>query len=148
MAETPITLDATKVFASINGQKQNSILGSSSGIGAFEAGILVYQDTSVSPNVVVPAVSNDGSAKATIAGMLLTGGVAGQPCIFVALDPALTVSSTAQLAKGSVYGLSATLGKMCLASDIVSAEYVSITGVAIDTNTIKFSPTMSNITRA
>lgn len=99
------------------------------------AGQLVYIDTAAS-NVLKLADANASSATAIIAGLAIDNASLGQPCIIMlAGDIDLGVTLTV----AGIYILSATAGGICPSTDLASASYLSILGVATAADNLKFS---------
>lgn len=91
------------------------------------AGQVVYKDTANSN--VLKLAQHDGTAlEATVAGIALNGGAAGQVIRYVTKDPELTLGAT--MAVGDIVLLGSVAGGMTIdAGDLASGEYKVILGI-------------------
>lgn len=129
MADLSVT--ATSVVAvESEVTKQEYIFGET-----VTAGQSVYVDTA-NNNVIKKAQADGTALEATVRGIALNGGAAGQPGV-VAVGGKLNPGAT--VAVGEVYILSATAGGICPAADLTSSSYCSIIGVGTDTDEITLS---------
>jgi hypothetical protein len=107
------------------------------------AGEVLYLDTTASPNVLRLAIATGTLLQATVFGIALTGGSAGQPCIVDTSDSALTIGSATVTAGATVY-LGATAGQMTVTlADLTTGNYIAQIGQITGTTTVmNFSVTV------
>lgn len=111
-----ITLTGSAVLKSDSADAVEGIAGAT-----IQQGNYLYKDAADNKLKLADATS---AAKAAVVGMAITGASDGQPVKYVAAGD-MTVDNTAV---GAVYVISATAGKMCLVSDLVSGNFVTIVG--------------------
>lgn len=109
------------------------------------AGQLVYQDTADSNKMKLSDAQTATAAARTVYGLTLNGASNGQP---VKILRSGTVTIGATVATGQVYAMSAAAGMICPYGDIVSTDYVSVVGVAINTTQIYVNVTNSGVPKA
>lgn len=135
-----ISITGTSVVAADGAvSKQEYIAGAT-----IVAGEWVYVDTANS-NVLKLAQADGTALEATVKGMALNGGVAGQP-VLVAVSGDVAVGSV--LTTAAVYVLSATAGKMDPVADHASSSYMSICGVGTSATNFHFSIYNSGVEKA
>ena len=135
-----ISITSTDVIAADGAvAKQEFIAGAT-----IAAGDWVYIDTANS-NVLKLAQADGTVLEATVFGMALNGGVAGQP-ILVAISGDVAVGAV--LAVAMTYILSATAGKMDPVADLASSSYLSIVGFGTTTSNFRFHIKNSGIEKA
>jgi len=110
------------------------------------AGQTAYIQTAGAIPVVGKAKCNDASATIrAFAGIMQTGGGAGQYGIMVTSDPALVLGA-ATLTKGTTYILSGTTaGGIAPDSDNTTGWYKTTLGIATSATTLKFDPLASGV---
>ncbi len=99
------------------------------------AGQVVYKKAS--DGLFWLADADDTSATATVAGIAMNGGAAGQPAeiaIGRTIDPGFTVTV------GEIYVLSGTPGGIAPVADLASGDYVSIIGIGITASSLSLEP--------
>lgn len=136
MADIPIT--GTNVKLTSSGTPTPIQLGET-----MVAGDIFY----LSGGKAYLATSTDTSAKATAAGMLLSGGTADQWVTYARSGDTLTISG-ATFTVGAMYVLSATNGKFAPYADLLSTEYVSIIGVPSATTVLKLTINNTGVAKA
>lgn len=82
------------------------------------------------------ADNNVDAATASIGGIALNGGAAGQPAV-VLQNGDVTIGAT--VAVGSTYVVSATAGGICPIADLASTNFVSYVGYAISTTVLRLN---------
>lgn len=108
---------------------------------AFDAGDVVYLDAT---SQTWFKALNDTEAHAAARGLALgTAEAAGQR-VGIQQRRSITVGS-ASIVVGEVYVVSSTAGKMCPASDLTTAQWVTIVGVGESATTIYLCPTITEI---
>jgi hypothetical protein len=126
MADTPINVTAANVKAGDVAQTQLGIAGTT-----ITAGQLVYKKTSdgrfYPTDVDVTAVAANPEID-NLFGVALNGASAGQP--LTVIKSGEYYHGGAGVTAGAVYAASATAGGFCLASGLVSTDYLSILGYA------------------
>lgn len=90
---------------------------------SISQGMFIYRDVT---DGKLKLADNSTAAKAAVVGMSITAAAANQPLKYITLGD-VTVDN---VAIGEVYVLSATPGKMCLRSDLISTNFTTILGGA------------------
>lgn len=125
MADLSIT--AASVLASSTALRSTGVAGAT-----ITQGDVLYRDGS-DANKLKLADADSSAATATVVGIALNAGAAGQPITYATYDPTFTPGAT--LAVGEVYTLSATPGGICPVGDLGSGDYTSTLIVATTTST-------------
>jgi hypothetical protein len=134
MADISITASALVASTSALAKRRRCILGAT-----LIPGDIIYLDTGAS--YVAKAADNNGASSLirTPVGMLLTGGVAGQPAEYIPLDDDLTIG-THGIAVNTVVVLADTAGKMMPIADLdTQGMYGRILGMVKSATKISFS---------
>jgi hypothetical protein len=108
------------------------------------AGQAVYVDTA-NDNVLKLAQADGTALEATVKGIALCGASAGQPCIIATSGD---IDIGASLTVATVYILSATAGGVCPVADLASSSYLSVIGVATDTDNLHIGINNSGVEKA
>lgn len=118
-----LTITQTQVLHDDVANLENGIAGE-----AFGFGVPVYQKASDSKMYKADA---DASAEAAGArGISQSAPVAaGQACVYQKTG-SCTLGAGAAMTKGKAYGVSRTVGKICLVSELEALDYVTHLGVA------------------
>lgn len=111
-----VTFTASAVLKSESAEVADGVAGASIAQGNY-----LYLDASDGKLKLADATS---AAKAAVVGMAITAAAANQPVRYITGGD-VTVDG---LTVGQVYVLSATAGKMCLKTDLVSTNFVTILG--------------------
>ena len=135
MADLSITAGSV-VAADGAVSKQEYVAGAT-----ITAGQLVYVDTANS-NVLKLAQADGTALEATVKGIAMCSGSAGQP-ITVATGGDIDIG--ASLTVATIYVLSATAGKICPSADIASSSYMSLVGLATAADNLKLVITNSGV---
>lgn len=112
-----ITITASGVLKSESSEVAEAIAGA-----AIAQGEWLYADAADSNKLKLAQATT--LAKSVVVGMAITGAAAGQPVKYLTSGE-VTVNG---LAVGDVYVVSATAGKMCLRTDLVAGNFVTILG--------------------
>lgn len=120
-----------------------NVLKSASAVGPFTknagatitAGQVVYLDSGT--DTLKLADANLSVAAATVAGIALHGAYSGNPCQYVAVDPAFVVGGT--LVAGQLYCLGATAGTIVPVTDLTTGDVRAVLGVANSTSTLNLN---------
>jgi hypothetical protein len=141
MADTPISVTAASVKAGDGAQTKLGVAGET-----ITAGQLVYKKTSdgrfYKTDVDVTAVAANAEID-NLYGVALNGASAGQPLTVVTSGE--YYHGGAGVTAGAVYAASATTGSFCLASGLVSTDYLSILGYAKTSTIMVLAISISNI---
>ena len=129
-----ISPTAANVAASTNAAKTTVIAGAT-----ITAGMPVYKDANDSDKY--KAAINDDSTKAVARGVSLNGASDGQPLEIITSGE---YNPGAAVTLGEIYCVSGTAGGLCPVGDIVSGDYMTIIGVAKDTETVNVHIQVSN----
>jgi len=125
------TVTAANVVPSADAQLARGTAGTS-----ITAGMALAKD---STGLLQPYDSNSGTALLRVfVGIACGGGATGQPIVYCTQDltgftPGFTVAA------GAIVIGSATAGLLCPAADLATGNYLTIVGVGIGSNKIKFS---------
>ena len=135
MADLSITAaDVTAVAGAV------SVYYGTAGV-TIAAGDAVYVDTAAS-NVLKLAQADGTALEATVKGIAMCSGSAGQP-ITVATGGDIDIGATLTVAL--IYVLSAAAGKICPSADIASSSYMSLVGLATAADNLKLVITNSGV---
>lgn len=99
-------------------------------------GQTVYEDTSVTPNVLRLCDANGTTAASVGGGMALNAALAGQPVTYQ-YQGAIVPGGT--LAAGMLYCQSETAGSICPINDLVSTDKLTIFGWASSTTVLQLT---------
>ena len=100
----------------------------------MDAGTLIYLDAS-DDNKAKKAVANSAEAAARVVGITVNSALIGQP---VSYRPTGTIPVGGVFgAKGLIYVLSATAGKMCLPADLSSGHWLTVVGYSYSTSILQ-----------
>jgi hypothetical protein len=102
---------------------------------AITAGQVLY---AVSVTQVGLADANGSATVAKVYGIAVNSAAAGQPVTVCLKDPALVIGATVVI--GDVLILSTTAGAIAPVTDLASASYCTVLGVAVSTTAINFNP--------
>lgn len=119
------TVTPSQVIESASAEVTTGVCG-----GTITQGMAIYIDTA-NDNVLKAADSDASALAATVAGIALNGGSAGQTIRYVRQDPALQLGAAAALAVGDVVYL-AEEGSGALTktfADLETGDYVTVIGV-------------------
>lgn len=113
--------------------------------GTAGATITAGQSVSIDSNSAIQLYdANSGtSSTRTFAGIALTGAASGQPILYCTADPSFTPGFT--VAAGAIVIGSATAGGLCPAADLATGHYLTVVGVGIGSNKIKFSALAASV---
>lgn len=129
------TVTATSVLASTAAVTVKGVAGAS-----ITAGMSLAKDTD---NSLKAYDANGAGALHTFAGIALNGAATGQPVFYATSDASFTPGFT--VAAGAVVIGSATAGLLCPVADLATGHYLTIVGVGIGSNKIKFSPVAAGV---
>jgi hypothetical protein len=135
-----VTITAANVIPTSTGSRSIVQLGV-----AVTAGLFLYLKSSDNKWYKADATTAEkaGNSSPNRIKMALSDGAINQ--YIAAADPASTVDVGSVVSKGRYYVLSATAGKMANEGDLVSTNYVTLMGYALDADTFYFDPQPTGI---
>lgn len=130
-----LSFDATQLTSTVPSEAVGrGVVGAGASIGAGQP---LFR-ASVSPYGLFPSDANHGTpANRAVIGLALNGAADGQPIAWTGGGD--MTFADAPLTAGTVYILSANVGKICPIADLASGSNLVIIGVAISTSVLRLS---------